>query len=128
MSGVIALRHEERVVTACCGAHLPSGCCDEKCVACCPECVTCPEVHLRALERRAADAAEAREQQMLRRVMRNWAETLAVRVYVDTVVGALAGHTQTAVAVTDLFQPEGLEAASAALAELDLPHFEGSLT
>lgn len=33
------------VVTACCGSHLPVGCCDpEDCGPCCAECPTCPTV------------------------------------------------------------------------------------
>lgn len=128
MNSLPALLAQGRVVTVCCGGHRPSGCCDENCVPCCPECVTCPEVHLLTVEQRAANAAAVRERLMLGRVLRDWAITLAVRSRVDELAAGLTAHAQAAVAVTALFEPAELDAARAALAGLDIPHLEGSLT
>ncbi len=115
------------VVTVCCGDHRPVGCCNEDCTPCCPECVTCPEVHLLTAAQRAANAAAARERLMLGRALRGWAVTLAVRGCVDALAADLTAHAQAAVAVTALFEPAELDAARIALDELDIPHLEGRL-
>lgn len=65
---------------------------------------------------------------MLGRVLRDWAVTLSVRTRVYELAASITAHAQAAVAVTALFEPAGLTAARAALTELDIPHFEGSLT
>ena len=116
------------VVTVCCGDHRPAGCCDENCMPCCPECVTCPEVHLLTVEQRAANARAARERLVLGRVLRDRAITLAVRARVLGLAADFTAHAQAAVAVAAVFEPAELDAARAALAELDIPHLEGSLT
>jgi hypothetical protein len=116
------------VVTVCCGDHRPADCCDENCTPCCPECVTCPEVHLLTVEQRAANAGVARERLMLGRVLRDRAMTLAVRSRVDSLAAGLTAHVQAAVDVAALFEPDELAAAREALADLDVPHLEGSLT
>lgn len=118
----------ERVVTVCCGDHRPAGCCDENCRPCCPECVTCPEVHLLTVEQRAANAAAARERLILGRVLRDRAVTLAVRARVLGLADAFTAHVRVAVDVVALFEPAELAAARASLVELDIPHLEGSLT
>lgn len=128
MSGLPALLAQGRVVNVCCGDHRPAGCCDENCAPCCPECVTCPEVHLLTVEQRAANAGVARERLVLGRVLRDRAITLAVRARVLGLAADFTAHAQVAVAVTALFEPAELAAARAALAELDIPHLEGSLT
>ncbi|GHH57416.1 hypothetical protein [Lentzea cavernae] len=107
------------VVTVCCGGHRPSGCCDKNCAPCCPECVTCPEVHLLTPAQRTLNAATAREQRALKVVEQWWAQTLAIRARADALVDNLAAYTATFIRVVDVFEPSGLAAARAVLADLD---------
>lgn len=62
------------VVVACCGDHLPGGCCAAvDCVPCCPECPTCPV--LAALDP-AERAAEVARHHRLLAALGEWARYL----------------------------------------------------
>lgn len=71
------------VLTACCGGHRPEGCCGEDCAPCCPECVTCPEVHQRTPEQRAVEARALRDRLMYTRMQARQAELVVTMAALD---------------------------------------------
>lgn len=124
MIGVVALRTRadgagERVITWCCGSHRAENCCeDSKCVACCPECPTCPEVLKRTPEQRAMDARELRQRQMHIRMQAQQAELVATMAGLDDLLEEVtaAMHRELDESMTQLAR-----ATAAAVAVGDLP-------
>lgn len=121
MSGVVALCGGERVVTVCCGGHRTDCCDPEDCAPCCPECVTCPEVHQRTLDQRAEDARVLRARLMHTRMQARQAELVltmaalddlldevhaALRRELDTNIDPLVRATKSAVALALALSPE----------------------
>lgn len=120
MSGLPALPAQGRVVTVCCGDHRPAAGC-----LCCIECPVAFNndpalLALLATGERARNAA-------LRMTLRRAFHLVTVAAIEDH-LRDLSTATQSWVAVTYAFKPDELAAARAALAGLDIPHLEGSLT
>lgn len=106
MSGVLALRYEERVVTVCCGDHRPAPDC-----LCCCECVTGASAAELDPAIRAVLAHDKRERHVAMRMAVRRAFYLVTVAELDDHLSDLAAATRAAVRV----------------ATQDLPHFEGSL-
>lgn len=108
------------VVTVCCGGHRPAAGC-----LCCLECpVAFPgNPSLQALLASGARARDAALRMTLRRAFH-----LVTVAEIDDHLRDLVAASRSWVAVTYAFEPDELAAARAVLAELDLPHFEGSLS
>lgn len=129
------------VVTVCCGGHRPAGCCDEDCRPCCPECVTCPEVHQHSPEQRAANARRFRQRRLVAGVLAERARQRPALAAVEETVDAIERYGRATVAavaefelqilsalnIIDAFEPDMLAAARSAVAEQSFPHLEGSV-
>ncbi|MFJ5984217.1 hypothetical protein [Lentzea sp. NPDC092896] len=85
------------VVTVCCGGHRPAGCCADDCTPCCPECVTCPEVHLDSSEHRAAAAIQVREQRLMALVLADRARHMPALAEAERLVNDITRRACAAV-------------------------------
>lgn len=94
-----------RDVTWCCGNHRAESCCESsKCVACCPECPTCPQNHSRTAEQRALDARELRERRMHTRMQVQRAELVVTMGGLDDLLAEVmsAMHAELDASMTRL--------------------------